>query len=404
MLVPGSLLMLSGLVQAVVGFLAGLYLASQLGPEAFGRFAIVFALSGVALSIATLRIDVLIIRAPESEFTRDRQETYFSALAIETMSVGLLAAMAVALTGGSQVWDFLLVISQCALHWIGVNKAFFERGMPYKQLTMIEAGATLLGHLAAVALVAAGVGAAALYLREVLFAVGGLTLVRVRLPAWQQWRQLLRDARAVWLDAALEGSFQRITTLVASGLGTDRQVGHYFMAQSLAMRPNQLLGPATSRLAANWLRHLGHDQAQRSVLNRLLWWVTAPLAATAVVTLLFADPLVGIVLGENWLEATPVLQALLGVILFQTLFEILRTYTLVTRRMHLIMASRLAQYLGFAVTLGGTLLLPLPPMAALGIAASASFFLAFATLWCAIYLYAPAVDRADHGSGAKTGQ
>jgi O-antigen/teichoic acid export membrane protein len=386
----GGLFMVGGTaVQAVVGLGANLLLARLLGPDAFGRFAVIMASTGLILSMLALRINVLILRAPGSDLGAERRDLYLSALAIETAVAMMLALASLLWSGGLDVWSAALVTSQCALHWIGVNRACFERNLPYKRLAVIETGATTFGQIAAVALALWGMGGVVLYLRELvvaaalaacLYAVGGLTFHRFRLPGWAEWAAILREARAGWLDGILEGGFQRLIVLLAAAYGNAQSVGCFFVAQSLAMRPNQFITPAVSRVAANWYRAKEDPIAQVRARKRLLYATAAGLIPLALGTALLADTIVPFVLGEKWRDAAPILQALCGVIAFQALFEVLRAYALTRSFGRHLIISRLVQFgaLGVWLVIVGTA--REITMSILGVAASIAFAAAFLSL------------------------
>lgn len=393
-LAGGAALIAGTVIQAVAGLAASLYLARTLGPDAFGRFAVVLASAGMTLSLLSFHVGILITRTPETEFDRRRRETYFAAITIETVLGGLATVLFVAFVERLSPWDILLIGSQCLLHWTTTNRAYFERSMPYTRLAIIETSTITLSYILAVSLAAGGAGAAALYVREaftaglltlVLWMAGGLTFHRLQIPDIGAWRQLFRESRQLWIEGLLEGSFHRLTIIAAQAIGGDRQSGYLFMAQSLAMRPHQFLSPATSRVASNWFRTVSDPATRREGLHRLLRGAGSLLVLVSAAIALFADPVVPMLLGDQWYGAVPALMALLGVVLFQTPFEILRSYSMVTGRTGLVLRARLSQYLGFAAVLSAGLLLDMSSVALLGACLSAGIIAAFATLWHGTY-------------------
>lgn len=377
------------IVQAVIGLIASIVLARVIGPEAFGRFAMVFAVVGLTQSVLSLRLPVLITRASDAEISGAAGRIYCSALVMETGLGAAASLIFLVLVGIWDVWALALVVSQAVAHWTGGNRAFYERSMPYRRLAVMETATAIGGHLLAMSAAVAGAGEAALYLRElamsfglvaVLAASGGLTLLPWRGLSAREGFALIREARSIWLDGILEGSFQRLATLAVSMTATERETGYFFMAQSLAMRPHQFLAPIASRVAANWFRITADPVTRRKGRNLLLLWLAGPLVACAVFVVWFSDPVVPMILGEQWRGAVPVLVAMSGIIVCLTAFEVLRSYSLVVRRERCVVHGRIAQYLGFlAVSALGQV--ALPGVVAIGLGVSASFLAASLLLW-----------------------
>lgn len=388
-LVGGAFLVGGTAIQSIVGLCASILLARLIGPEAFGRFAVVFATVGLSLAILTLRLPILITRATTDELSGPRGNVYLTVLFAETAAVGALSLAWLTSAGMMDQWALIIVVSQCLSHWLGANKAFYERTMRYRRLAAVETGTVVASHVLAVAAALGGAGEAALYLRELAAALlllvglagcGGLTFRPLRWPSYGEIVMLIRDARSVWLDGVLEGSFQRLTILTASWVGGERETGYFFMAQSLAMRPHQLIAPFATRVAANWIRTIPDSDARRRSRDWLLGWAAGSLLVMAALVVLLADPVVPAILGSQWQGAVPVLIAMSGVIVFLTSFEILRVYGFVVRHDRDVLTSRIAQYGGFAATVVVAAAV-MPGVVALGLAVSIAFGAACAALW-----------------------
>ena len=100
------------------------------------------------------------------------------------------------------------------------NKAFFERTMPYRKHTLTETLVATTSHLVALGLVLSGVGWIVLIIHEIfltmagligLWAIDGLSLRKFKIPSIDDWCLLFKEARGMWLDAALENGLARLT-------------------------------------------------------------------------------------------------------------------------------------------------------------------------------------------------
>ena len=347
-------LLVGQVVQVIIAFAANLVLVRYIAPEGFGRFAITLATASLIVSLLSIRVNSLIIRVPDGELTRHLEELYFSYLTIETF-VALIAGLVwIALAGNAGSLEFFLVVLVCVQHWIHQNKSFFERGMPYVRLGLIETGCSVVANLATVCAVFAGAGVVALYIREFILTVtlfvslavlGGLTWRRLRWLSRTEWSDIIREGRGIWLDGVLEGSYQRIAILLAGLVGGDRGAGFFFQAQRLAILPNQLLSPLVGRLAVNLFGRENRPERRKQLRNRQLAMLVPILVLATVLTVLFAVPAVTWVFGATWIKSADLLVAFAGVIMFTSLFEILKSYCFITQSMRTLFLGRVAQYL-----------------------------------------------------------
>ncbi len=347
-------LVVGQVVQVVIAFAANIVLVRHIAPEGFGRFAITLATASLIVSILSIRVNTLIIRVPDGELTRNLEERYFSYLTIETLFALIVGLVWVGLVGNAATLEFSLVALICVQHWINQNKSFFERGMPYIRLGLIETGCSVFANIATVLVAIAGAGVFALYFREfvltvTLFAslaiVGGLTWRRLRWLTWAEWRDIIREGRGIWLDGMLEGSYQRIAILLAGLVGGDRGAGFFFQAQRLAILPNQLLSPLVARVAVNLFGREARPERRKELRNRQILFLAPVLLIFTIATIMFAVPAVTFVFGETWKTSADLLIAFAGAIMFMSLFEILKSYCFVTHSMRALLLGRVAQYL-----------------------------------------------------------
>jgi O-antigen/teichoic acid export membrane protein len=252
----------------------------------------------------------------------------------------------------------------------------------------------LTAHVASVLLVLAGFGPEALYWREVLlfvFGAGGLLYLRGltwRRLYWlslAEWRSIIREARGIWLDSTLEAVYQRLVIQLAGVVGGDKGAGYFFQAQRLAALPHLLLTPLVGRVVGNWFARAETPARRRRGRDRVLVVLVWPLLAGAGVVLFFADPIVPWLFGEPWRPSAPLFAGMSGVILFMSLFEVLRAYCVITRRTRLLLAGRVVQYgvllgaLVFVIAAGAS-----PSVGTLAVAVSLGLATAFTLLWAAL--------------------
>lgn len=265
--------------------------------------------------------------------------------------------------------------------------------MPYRQLALVETVAATVAHTTGVAIVLTTGSAVSLYIREATAAVtlivalrlvGGLTFYRVTWPHLKEWRDVLRETWWGWIDSVLEAAFQRLTVIAAVALGGDHGAGLFAMAQRLSLLPHQLIQPF-GRVAPNWFSRASGADERRSGLDRLILVFLLPLGAAALVTVLWADPLVSWVFGEHWRDAIPILTALSGAILFMTVFEVTRAYAFVTKDITALLGGRIAQFGALGLGAAAGWIVREAPVIYLAAGLSASFVLAFAFQFLVIH-------------------
>jgi len=385
-----AILFSGNIVETLVAFGAQVVIARYLLPADYGRFAIMLANTSLVFLVLSLRVSTLIIRRPAAELTREVRERYFAAVTLEAILGAAITLAIVAAVDRLRGLDVMLIGALALGHWVETNRAFYERQMNYRRLVTIEVGSKLISHAVAVALVVTGAGVLILYLRELVIsalrlagfgATGSLTLERLRWPARREWRALFAEARGLWADGVLEGGFQRVVVLLAGSFGGAHGAGLFFFAHRLALVPQALLMPITGRLASNWLsRHEDRDERRRS-FRRLAGVVFAVSAAAAVAAVVIAEPVIPWLFGETWRGVVPVFIALAGMVLFITLFEVVKAYCYVEGAGRIMLTARLSKFAALGLVFGALLKAGVGPAVGLGIGVSAAFAAAFAVGW-----------------------
>lgn len=350
----GGLILTSGaIVQAALGFVAQVALMRLLVPEDFGRFAIVLAACSLVQTVLSLRLNVLIIRLPESDLTPDRRRQLQAALVWETLCATVVTLAWLTWNDLISSYTLILVASLAIAQWTNQSSAFFERAMNYPRLILAETGAQLGGHVLAVAIALAGGGAFALYMREaaaaairlvVLASQGVIDAPVFRWPEWKPVRRLISDTKGFWTEGVLEGGLARIVVLATGTLAGFHGTGMFAQSQRLATIPHQFAGPVATRLAINVFSRTREPAMRRQLLACACLVVLGAMSLAALVAALTADPLVPLLFGPHWRPAIPLLQAMTGVIAFMTAFELLRAYCFAVGRQRLVVLGRLVQY------------------------------------------------------------
>ena len=404
----GLFLTASQIIQIGIAFGANLVLVRFLLPAEFGKFAIAFAAISLLFSIFSCRVYALVIRTPNDRYDDETKDRYYNVMLLETVFSTATALIWFSMAGNVTQWDLALIFALAARHWLQGNRAFFERSMPYRKLALVETVAPILAHCVSVILILNGFGIATLYIREIVLTlvelmalgmVGGITIRRVQWIGTAKLRGVLLEARGVWIDGIAETGYQRLILLATGFFGGTSAAGYFFQASRLAIIPHQLLSPVLSRLAANWISRAENQPLQISRRKGFVRLAFIPLMLVGIAAILWADPVVPWIFGENWSRSADLLAALSGVIVFLTLFEVLRSYCMVTRRMRILLIGRVMQYAGVALAIVAIAAEWFPADIALALGQSIGFVTSFLTVALILWLVERNADRRNAGRG-----
>ena len=386
----GASFLFSGqILQAAIGFAANLVLVRHLFPEEFGRFALILAIGSIVLSISTLNMRTIILRTPTEAYSEERKDIYFSVTLYETIVSFSVLTIWLVIFEKLKGWELALILALGIRHWTNANVSFFEREMPFQKLAIIETLSSVAGHLIAVSMVMIGSNSNILFIREVLISlfvliglwtIRGLTIRRVVTIRDIPWLELFRESRGLWLDTILENSFNRIIIVLIYFFGGDRAAGYFFQAQRLAGVPLQFLAPIISRVAAVWFGRTEDRLKRREGRNKLLIIVAVTLTPIGVICFIFADRVVAWLFGDSWLQSGYLLSFMAGVVVFHSLFEILKSYCWQSRQVRWLIIGRIAQYFGCGLSLIWGFTGLLEGDQALAIGQSLAFVFGFVTL------------------------
>lgn len=402
--VAGSLWMLGGGIgRAIIAVGVNLVLVRYLSPEEFGHFALIQATIGVVAGTVHLKVNEGILRAHSHELATGRQDILFSALVVETTVLGVVACCLLWAVGLWGLWAGILVCGTIALRWVLTQFAHYERRCHYKNLFLTEGGASLLSQILVVTGVVLGLGPLVLYTRPLLDAIGrfagllyigGTARFHLRWLSLRNWKAVYHDLRGLWLDGWLEYLLEQLPTLIVAWIAGEKTVGYFFQARYLANTPYSILVQATKRVPYNYFsRHIasadGDMHGLKRDLGRTLVAQIVLLGVAGIAVILFADPLVLFLFGEQWMPVAPLLQAMTGIILATTPFNTLRAFFMAKRRMRFFVLLGVGiQYAMLAMAMLAILAYHVPAASALAFGLSVGYVLGFLAL-LASYRYIP---------------
>ena len=317
-----SWLLLDRLVRAVVGLLVGAWVARYLGPREFGSLAYALAFVAMFQALATAGIESVVVR----DLARDPRAAarILGAAFLLRCTAGVLCwlaavATAAALGGGSgRVLLVAVVAGSLLFQAADVLDLWFQSRSQSKRTVLAKLTAHMLANGIKVALIVHGAGVAAFAAVVALEAAANaaaLTLAFRRHGEGGPWSfdrteaaRLLAQSWPLMLSGLAVMVYMRIDQLMVSELVGERELGLYAAVlpisqvwQALPMAVAVSLAPLLAR----------QRQADAELYRRSIVWTFRGFfyagVASAIVTALVAGPIVGLLFGEAYERAVPVL-------------------------------------------------------------------------------------------------
>ncbi|MEK6481636.1 oligosaccharide flippase family protein [Catalinimonas sp. 4WD22] len=323
----------SGL-QAGIAFISNVILARYLMPEDFGTFAIVQANINLSSAILNLKLEPYIIKLNQTTL-KEKYEIITTVAVIQSIINSCIGFLLLMLWGMMNIGGLILLIDKLIAPLVLFQLSIFERKLNYKSISFIETTSNTLSHLLVIVLAISGVGFVVLYIR--VFAETILRLTHLiykkelkKMPLkkvnFSAVKNIISNVRGFWLDALLEGMFERILILGGSFLLTERQLGYFVQAKRLAITPHQLLQPIAFRISYNFFNKVSNLRARFLMLYKILFSEFVVLTVVALIIFFKSESIISFLFGEKWVASAMVLNSMLGVITCLTLFNTYKSF------------------------------------------------------------------------------
>ena len=324
----------SGLSVQVTRMVTAVVLARLLAPAEFGLAALVLVFSGLANFATDLSLgSALVQRSSISE--ADRSTAFWASTGVGLLLTALCAAASYPVAsfyGEPDVQPLLAVYSVTfLLNGLATTQAtLLTRDLQFRSLELRQIAATLVSAPVAIAFAVANAGAWAIIVQSLTYATVSLALLWVA----SSWRPTtvfslasLRDLGGFGLKVlgAKIAWFANTTTdtiLIGRFLGAS-SVGAYSIAFNLMLFPlSRIVAPLRNVVFPAFSRMQGDRAALAEGWFRASAVAMAVVAPTMLGMMVVAPVFVPVVLGDQWLEATNVIQALSWVGLLLSLQQV----------------------------------------------------------------------------------
>jgi O-antigen/teichoic acid export membrane protein len=298
---------------------SGLIVARLITPEAFGTFAIAYAIVGFAHVIREMGVGSYLIALPELE-DRHVRAALFTTGAV-AWSLGLALWVASPLVGwlyGTEVRSttLILMLSFAVMPLSSTIMAVLQREMKFGLLLRINLAGSAAGAALAVALAGLGMGAAGLAWASVggqlaIGLVGALHLPRRAhfVPSPHGAATVLRFGSLVMANSLLHQCSTNIASLITARFVPIDAMGMFARAQSVTAMFDRLLmsgvGPLLLPLLSSQRRG-GRDGTE--TLGHAFAYLAALTWPFFLFVALEATPIVRVLFGDQWLPAADLLR------------------------------------------------------------------------------------------------
>ncbi len=302
-----------------IGLLVNTVLARLLLPTDFGAVALVVAVIGVLQTFAELGTSVALVQ--REHLTRSLIDSAFLATVILTLSIVALmwsTASYFAHFFRIPVLAGLLKIAAFSYLFRGIfslHRCILLRDLRYKEISIIEFGSVLLNGIATIVLAYQGHGPHSIVWGQLLSTVSvlmaGFWLTKYipgSLGSIKDIRELLSFGMWVSLGRILGNAAGKFDNFVIGKFLAAATLGSYYMAQKIVMLiPNAYTGIIDQVTLPIYSRFQRDPERVEEGYFKTLSLTSIILLPPSCLIFTFADPLVRILLGSQWLQVIPLI-------------------------------------------------------------------------------------------------
>jgi O-antigen/teichoic acid export membrane protein len=302
----------------VVNFFLRIAIARLLGPAEFGVYAFCFAINEFINIIGAFSMSSALIQAEEVDES-DYDTAFAICAGLGLIGMGIAAAIAPLLwqARSFEAAGILLLMGVARLLRLlwQVPEAKLTRALRYARITAITTFVATVPNVAAVAFAWGGLGAWSLGLRDVL-----VTSLLVGLSLWgsgyryrgqltrRSWDKLMTFGRPMFVSRGLEILMERLDNLAVGALMGNRAAGLYHQSRELA-ESGFIATVSVERVSLNLYARMQHDPERLARAWALVnYFLMRVMMAGVAVLLVYPQPVVRLLLGDEWLEVAPLLR------------------------------------------------------------------------------------------------
>jgi lipopolysaccharide exporter len=315
-----SWMVLLRLCDRVVGLASTIVLARLLTPADFGLVAMAMSVIAVIELTTAFGFDVALIQKPTLE-RRDFDSAWTLSIILYcscAVVIGLVSIPAAIFYGDPRLVNVMLFIG---VGWIfsGLENSRiveFRRRMDFAKEFVFSVSKRLVGFIVTITAAIVLQNYWALIIGMVTGRAAGFALSYLMIPCWPRIDlssagDLLKFSRWLLVNNAMLISVVRFPHFLIGKILGPQALGLFTVAYDIATLPATELSSPVNRAALPGYSSMASDQIKlkETFLDVGAVVVAVALPASAGLAMI-AEPLVRVVLGENWLEAVPIIRIL----------------------------------------------------------------------------------------------
>lgn len=295
-------------------------LARLIGPEEFGLVGMAIVFINLAQILTGLGMREALIQ--RKDLDEDHKHSAFWA----TIIMGIVIFLVLWAVSGAIAKFYsraeikpLIILTAFTFviaPWGMIHRALLKRDLNLRQLTYVEATASVLSAGAAIAMALGGLGVWSLVGRNLFFTLFTVIGLWIAVP----WRPRLRVSKKHFLDlfgfsrnvvlaAFIAYAIANLDYLVIGKYVGAEELGWYTLAFTVAMLPRLYFSQIVNQVAFPAFSRAGRNRIGMAYLRTVSHTALITLPLVAMVSLLAAE-IVSVVLGSNWEPAVVPLQLL----------------------------------------------------------------------------------------------
>jgi len=313
-----------------------LVLVRLLIPEDFGLFALGLSIADILFIFFSFSFSMAVIQIKEAENLFD---TAFYLSLISGFLILLIGGIiSICISSHYPLPSVLAFFILCALQPLqgcsSIYSASMEKELQFKKNAFVRGIATNFSGFGAIFLAYMGLGVWSLVGRELITAL--LMLVGMRWFSDYRFhqkfnketaRKLLSFGYKMLFSRGLEVIYHRVPNFFIGTFAGTRALGLFSQIYYLANLPNTILGPAHQNVAFATYSKVQDDPEKMSKAFCITnYFFIRLLLPAMLILLLYPTEILGILYGNKWLEASPMLAYFAVYAAFLPLFSNLKTF------------------------------------------------------------------------------
>lgn len=305
-----------------ITFLVGLVLARLLTPAEYGLIGIILIFVAVFNSIVDGGLSNALIRKPDAD-EKDLNTVFYSNLAVSVLLCAAMYGSAVwvgaffdqpTLVGLTRAMSVIVVVNALAL----VQRAVLVKRIDFKTQTKVSLIANLTSGGVGIAMAVYGCGVWSLVGQQLSRSLLTTLLLWVFsrwtpswLFSWRSFRELVGYGWKLLLSTLIDTIWKEINQVVIGKCYSPQALGQYTRAYQFSSICSSNLTSVVQRVSFPTLSAMQDQPEQLGAAYRKVIRVTMLVTFVAMLSLAaVAEPLIRVLVGDQWLPAVPMLQLL----------------------------------------------------------------------------------------------